>query len=33
MLGSVIVLIMFIWAVTLSLGVVLGKLFWSPPGQ
>jgi len=33
MLGSVIVMILGIWCISISLGVVLGKLFWSPPGQ
>jgi len=33
MLGTLIVMILSIWCVSISIGIVLGKLFWSPPGQ
>jgi len=31
MIGEIIVMLMFIWAISISLGVILGKLLWSPP--
>ena len=31
MIGYIIVLIMFMWILTLLGGILLGKLFWTPP--
>ena len=33
MLGTVIVMILGFWVLSLIGGVILGKLFWTPPGQ
>ena len=33
MLGTIIVMILVLGICSMSLGMVLGKLFWSPPGQ
>ena len=32
-MGGLIVLLMFIWVLSLGGGIVLGKLTWTPPGQ
>ena len=32
MIGSIIVMFMFMWIFSLVGGVLLGKLMWTPPG-
>jgi len=33
MIGTLITMLIFMVAFSMSVGVVLGKLFWTPPGQ
>ena len=33
MLGTIITMFIFMLVFSLSVGMVLGKLFWTPPGQ
>jgi len=33
MIGSLITMIIFLWAFSLGFGVLLAKLLWTPPGQ
>ena len=33
MLGSIIIMGLGIWVFAFSIGMILGKLFWTPPGQ
>ncbi len=33
MLGYIIMLVLGIWVFALSLGMILGKVLWTPPGQ
>ena len=33
MIGTLIVLMMFMMVFSMSVGMILGKMFWSPPGQ
>ncbi len=33
MIGSIIVMFMFMWIFALAGGVLLGKLMWTPPGD
>jgi hypothetical protein len=33
MIGTLIVMFIFMIAFSLSIGMVLGKIFWTPPGQ
>ena len=33
MIGSIIVMLMFLWVFGMVGGVIIGKLLWTPPGQ
>ena len=33
MLGTLIVMFMFMWVISLIGGILLGKLFWTPPAK
>ena len=33
MIGTLITMLIFMVVFSMSVGVVLGKLFWTPPGQ
>ena len=33
MIGSLIFMFMCLWVFALAGGVILGKIFWTPPGQ
>ena len=33
MLGTLITMFIFMIAFSMSIGMVLGKIFWTPPGQ
>jgi len=33
MIGTLITMVIFMLVFSMSIGMVLGKLFWTPPGQ